>query len=79
MDTSNHHNLRSLFDQLGLASKPAQIDAFIKNHKLNNEVRIENADFWSDAQASFIHEAIIQDSDWTALVDQLDTLLRNEE
>ena len=76
MDTSNHFTLTTLFDQLGLPSEPDQIDTFFQAHKLSAQQRIEQADFWSDSQSSFLREAIAEDSDWAELVDQLDASLR---
>lgn len=34
------------------------------------------ASFWTQAQASFLREAIEEDADWVELVDQLDVMLR---
>jgi hypothetical protein len=34
------------------------------------------ASFWTQAQASFLREAIEEDADWAELVDQLDVMLR---
>ena len=76
MDTSNHYTMQALFDQLGLASSAQHISQFIKRHTLFNGQRIEEAEFWSPAQASFLREAILEDSDWAELVDHLDAELR---
>lgn len=76
MDTSNHFTMQSLFDQLGLASEPEEINTFIKQHSLPPEQRIADADFWSPAQTAFLQEAIEEDADWVELVDHLDTQLR---
>jgi hypothetical protein len=76
MDTSNHHNLQSLFEQLGLPADTEQINQFIKHHPLDKQVRIEHATFWTPAQAAFIQESISNDSDWVELVDHLDVQLR---
>ncbi len=76
MDTSNHYNMRTLFEQLGLSSNPDDIDAFMDAHKLEQSERIEDAAFWSPSQASFIREAIVQDAEWAELVDHLDAELR---
>ncbi|MGK0441530.1 MAG: hypothetical protein ACJA0N_001329 [Pseudohongiellaceae bacterium] len=76
MDTSTH-NIESLFQQLGLASSEAAIDAFCSNNRLPKEIPLERAAFWSSGQAQFIHEAIELDSDWSEVVDQLDAQLRH--
>ena len=77
MDTSPH-NLATLFDQLGLPSSEAEIESFIRHHRqtLIPQLRIEQAGFWTSAQADFLHEAVAEDSDWCEVVDELDALLR---
>lgn len=75
MDTSQH-TLHTLFEQLGLPSDAGAIDSFLENHTLEPETRLEQAGFWSAGQAQFIREALEEDSDWSEIVDQLDTLLR---
>ena len=77
MDTSDHHHMHSLFEQLGLASDSQQINQFIHNHQLAQGERIQDAKFWSSAQSSFLQEAIVDDSDWSELVDHLDVSLRS--
>jgi hypothetical protein len=72
---SAFHSLENLFLQLGLSNDPAAIDEFIRQHKLESEQQIEEADFWSDAQAAFIKECLSDDSDWAEVVDQLNALL----
>ena len=76
MDTSDHHHMRSLFEQLGLASGTEQINHFIHEHSLATGERLQEAKFWTTAQASFLQEAIADDSDWVELVDHLDVALR---
>ena len=78
MDTSNHFSMKALFDQLGLPSEQDQIRNFIHAHTLKSQQSIENADFWSKSQASFLHEALLEDSDWTELVDHLSTSLHHK-
>ena len=74
---STNPTLHNLFEQLGLAADEGAIDEFIETHKgLSDEVHIENADFWSRAQASFIKNALTEDAEWTELIDQLDSRLR---
>ncbi|HES76818.1 MAG TPA: DUF2789 domain-containing protein [bacterium] len=71
------HPLTELFDQLGLSSDAASIDAFVAQYcPLNYEVALADAPFWTVAQAQFIREAIEQDADWVEAVDHLDALLR---
>ncbi len=77
MDYSTHL-IVDLFLQLGLPSSNEQIEDFIKTHQgIPSNTRLFEANFWSKSQASFIQEAIEQDSDWVEAVDHLDALLRH--
>ncbi|AYC34124.1 DUF2789 domain-containing protein [Pseudomonas cavernae] len=71
MDTSIPHSLANLFEQLGLASDPASIDAFIDSHRLKPGQSIIHGEFWTPAQASFLRESLQDDSDWAEEVDEL--------
>ena len=74
---SVYFSMGNLFQQLGLPSTPAEIDDFIAKHRsLSDDIRIDQAPFWSDMQSDFIREAIAQDSEWCEAVDQLDARLR---
>lgn len=78
MDTSRH-SLQTLFFQLGLAYEEKEIRAFVEKHKpLPRNVPLPEADFWNPAQAALLAEAIESDSDWCALADELDSLLREK-
>jgi Protein of unknown function (DUF2789) len=78
MDTSIH-TLQTLFCQLGLPDDIEQINVFIELHKpLPSDISLPNAYFWNEAQSAFLAEAIANDSDWCALVDKLDCLLRGK-
>lgn len=77
MDTSDHHQMYTLFEQLGLSSGAEQIKQFIDTHSLAQGEHIQDAKFWTAAQASFLREAIQDDSDWAELVDHLDVTLRD--
>ena len=76
METPSH-SIASLFDQLGLDSSEEAIDDFIiKNKSLPGNLELYKADFWTNSQASFLKEMKDEDSDWSAVVDLLDTMLR---
>lgn len=76
MDTSNH-TMNTLFEQLGLPADDRQIDQFINTHKLfGGAVRLDEATFWTPAQAEFLKDAINCDSDWAEVVDELNARLR---
>lgn len=70
------HHLSDLFSQLGLPSTPYAVQAFISAHApLPPAVRLEDAPFWSQHQAQLLKDLILQDADWSALVDQLNRAL----
>jgi len=71
MDTSNHHSLRTLFEQLGLPSSNEEIAVFIRDHQLSNGEKLAKAPFWTEAQANFLAESLKGDSDWAIQVDEL--------
>jgi hypothetical protein len=72
-----NHNLSELFQQLGLNSSQQGIDSFVNQYSgLSATTALKDAHFWSASQASFIDEAIIQDSDWSEAVDELNARLR---
>lgn len=76
MDTSIH-TLQTLFCQLGLPDDIEQINVFIELRKpLPSDISLPKAYFWNEVQAAFLDEATANDSDWCALVDKLDCLLR---
>ena len=74
MDTSLH-TLCALFAQLGLPDSPANIRAFIASHPLPADTAIEDAPFWTPAQARLLREALIVDADWAEVVDRLNLAL----
>nr|WP_067290449.1 DUF2789 domain-containing protein [Marinobacterium profundum] len=77
MDTSQH-SMHNLFEQLGLPSGEADVDQFIRIHRLfSQDIQLDQATFWTPVQAAFLREAIDDDSDWSEVVDELNTRLRN--
>ena len=75
METSTH-NLSALFAQLGLPSGLDEIDRFIRQHQIAVlQVPLEQATFWTPAQADFLREALQEDSDWSDAVDELNARL----
>ena len=76
MDRSNH-TLACLFAQLGLANNNDDIESFINKHAgIPQQTSIAQASLWNKAQAQFLKDALEQDSDWSEIVDMLDSLLR---
>jgi hypothetical protein len=74
MDTSEH-SLSSLFKQLGLPTGKADIETFLREHRLAEGQALPKAPFWNKAQAQFLSEALANDSDWAEVVDELAVLL----
>ncbi len=71
------HQFSDLFAQLGLPNDEYAIQRFIASHApLHGDFRLPEAPFWTPAQAAFLREAILQDSDWVEMVDQLSVALR---
>ncbi|MGY8870930.1 MAG: DUF2789 domain-containing protein [Pseudomonadales bacterium] len=77
MDTVKH-NLTNLFLQLGLAAEENEIESFISCHSVDEGISLEEAVFWTQGQAQFIKESRANDADWSEMVDELDTLLRED-
>lgn len=70
------HTMSQLFSQLGQHSDAAAIARFITAYRpLPGEIRLSDAAFWTPTQAAFLHEAIQDDSDWSEIVDQLNSAL----
>ena len=71
------HGFTDLFAQLGLPNDASSIRQFIQTHApLNSSIRLEDAQFWSTAQASLLKEELLGDSDWAEVVDRLNLALR---
>lgn len=71
------YRFHDLFAQLGLSDRDEDILQFIASHRpLDRGIDLPDAPFWSPAQASFLREALEQDSSWSELVDQLNAALR---
>ncbi|QDZ91669.1 DUF2789 domain-containing protein [Shewanella decolorationis] len=69
-------DMSHLFEQLGLANQAQAITQFIATHKLSPQTHLTDAPFWTQAQKSFLIEALEADAQWTELIEQLDAQLR---
>lgn len=70
------HRFSELFSQLGLPTDVASISDFIERHSpLPPGTKLEEAGFWSAAQARLLRELIAQDADWAEVADQLNAAL----
>ena len=71
------HSMTNLFNQLGLASEPADIEAFIEAHRpLADGLKLHEAPFWTASQAGLLREQVLDDADWAGIIDKLDSGLR---
>ncbi|MDR6164696.1 DUF2789 domain-containing protein [Pseudomonas fluorescens] len=73
------HSLSALFKQLGLPHDAISIDQFIASHSpLKPDLHLADAFFWTESQAEFLREEILDDADWAEVVDQLNLILRKK-
>ena len=73
---ASSHTMDNLFAQLGLPDGPAAIDDFIASHRpLASGVALYRASFWTASQRAFLKEEIIEDADWSAVIDELNVRL----
>jgi hypothetical protein len=73
-------NLSNLFAQLGEASDEGAIARFIATHgPLDSDVQLHEATFWTPAQAAFLREAMLEDAEWAAIVDELNAELHSRQ
>lgn len=71
------HRFSELFKQLGLPADEAGIAGFLARHApLPGGMALEDAPFWTPAQATLLREEILRDADWAEVVDQLNEALR---
>ena len=77
MPTVPYHQFCELFDQLGLPSDVRDVEAFIVKHApLSAQVKLEDAPFWTEAQATLLRDELLGDADWSGVIDQLNLVLR---
>ena len=67
------HELKTLFDQLGLPSDGKAIDDFIMAHPLAPETKLVEA----DQQKDLLREWLLADGEEAVLVDQLNVRLHD--
>ena len=73
---STVHPFSELFAQLGLADDNASIQQFISTPSpIPNDMRLEDAPFWSTAQSQLLREERRDDADWAMVVDRLNVAL----
>ena len=70
------HPFSELFAQLGLPDDHASIQQVIATHSpLPDDMRLEEAPFWTPAQAQLLREERLDDADWAMVVDRLNVAL----
>jgi hypothetical protein len=69
------HDLKTLFDQLGLPSEGTAIDDFIEDHELDADTKLIDADFWTLQQAQLLKEWLRADGEEAVVVDELNVRL----
>ena len=71
------HSFTELFAQLGLPNDEQSIADFLVAHTTKvKDFRLPDLPFWTTSQAAFLKESLVQDSEWSGLVDQLSSALR---
>ncbi|MBP0940951.1 DUF2789 domain-containing protein [Pseudomonas alliivorans] len=71
-------DLPGLFAQLGLDNDETSIDAFVAQHRLSDDVKLIDAEFWTPQQAAFLKEELRADAEWAPVVDELNVLLHKK-
>ena len=70
-------SMTRLFAQLGLGATPQDIDDFIVGHRaLPAHVALADAPFWSSSQAEFLRREVVEDTDWSIVIERLNATLR---
>jgi hypothetical protein len=74
------YHFGELFAQLGLPREDVDIVHFLTVHaSMSDGLRLPDAPYWSVSQAAFLRESLLQDSDWSGVVDQLSKALHGPE
>lgn len=70
--------MNTLFEQLGLESSDEAIEKFLNRYShIPQNLPLHEVSIWNRSQAAFLRQAIAEDSEWSYLVDHLDTMLRS--
>ena len=71
------HTVNDLFSQLGLPNSDDDIDKFIRiNRPIPTHLLLADASFWDRSKSEFLKEALLDDSDWSWAIEQLNGRLR---
>ena len=70
------HPFSELFAQLGLANGHEDIRQFLATHApFPDDMRLEEAPFWTPSQAQLLREERVDDADWIVVIDQLNVAM----
>ncbi len=75
VNTNDGCTMNELFAQLGLDNSDEAIKQFIKAHQLPDDVQINQAPFFNEAQRAFITEAWQMDAVFVNAVEELNARL----
>lgn len=78
MMTDGERNINMLFEQMGMDSDDAAVEAFISKNQLPQSVKISDATFWTDNQRKFLKEEYHADAGWIEIIDELNTRLHKD-
>lgn len=78
MMTDGERNINTLFDQMGMDSDDASIEAFIDANQLPQDVKLSDAAIWTDNQRKFLKEEYRADAGWIEIIDELNTRLHKD-
>lgn len=78
MMTDGERNINMLFEQMGLDSDDASIDAFVLANQLPQDVKLVDASFWTDNQRKFLKDEYKLDAGWIEVIDDLNTRLHKD-
>ncbi len=71
------HRFSDLFEQLGLPGDDFSIAGFLRQHSpLDASIAVEEAPFWTPAQADLLRQLLAEDADWAEVIDRLSLALR---
>lgn len=78
MTIDGERNINMLFEQMGMDSDDASIEAFIQNNQLPQSVELSDAPFWNDSQRKFLKDEYHADAGWIEIIDEINTRLHKD-
>ncbi|MEZ5537837.1 MAG: DUF2789 family protein [Thiolinea sp.] len=71
------YSLETLFEQLGMSGKSADIENFILENRLDDATKLHEADIWTPQQAAFLQKGLENDASWAEVIDELNLRLHD--